>query len=100
MSKITEKMANSAYDILVKECGAPDREDDRRSFVSYAISDHAYEYRFSGLLGFGGKCYFRRERGSQTMTVGMYIEDSTPERVSMQIRANGALARLDDTTNV
>lgn len=90
---IDKEKANKAYDILIKECGARDTDDDREDFVRYATSDHAYEYRFSGLLGFGGKCYFS---GDQSMVVGMYIEDSTPERMAMQIRANGALARLDD----
>lgn len=85
--------ANKAFDILIKECGARDSEDDRNDFVRYATSDHAYEYRFSGLLGFGGKIYFRR---GEPLCVGMYIEDSTPERMAMQIRANGALSRLDD----
>lgn len=58
MKPLTEKMANKVYDILVAECGASDRPDDRQWFVCGQTREVVREWRFCGSLGFGGK--FRR----------------------------------------
>ena len=78
---LTPDMAREVWTVLVVECGA--RWEDRNDFVLYATSKDPLEYRFSGNLGFGGKCYF-----SGGLRVGYYPEDRTPERDQARDRAN------------
>ena len=82
---MNEKRANAIYDILTKECGAFD--DERKSFVLRQTQDEPREWRFCGLLGFGGKFW-------QGMYVTCYKEDETPERKAMIEAANKKLADL------
>lgn len=96
MIKLTEQQANTIYDILVAECGAPSDllQGDRASFVHYMTSGNAprKEWRFSGLLGFGGKC--RINNNHATPHVDYYREDSTPKRDAMVARANARIEEL------
>ena len=92
---MTEEMANRVYDVLVETCGAPDRKDswDRESFVRNHLGDDpATEWRFQGLLGFGGK--FWREGYGTKWDVSYYSEDRTDERDKMVGEANKKLALL------
>ena len=76
------------YDILVDECGAPERQ--RAMFVHYLHEDQGsfgHEYRFQGKLGFGGKFHKHRDK----MWVSAYQEDYTPERLAMIEAANERL---------
>jgi len=81
----------AAYDVLVQHAGAYPGE--RSDFV-YELTrrDKGYrveEWRFRGLLGFGGK--FWRNR---TFYVSCYREDETPERLQIIETVNAALAAL------
>jgi len=87
----TKEAANAIYDLLVKVGGA--YEGDRSSFVYHHSAEQAYlhtEWRFQGLLGFGGKFYTDRER----WRVGCYREDDTPERERIIAEMNKALEGL------
>ncbi|MCK5641158.1 MAG: hypothetical protein KAJ19_10185 [Gammaproteobacteria bacterium] len=83
---MTTEQANAVFDILVEDCGAC--EDERGSFVHY-FTTGGQEYRFRGMLGFGGK--FR----PKTMSVDYYPEDKTPERERIQATVNRKLAKLN-----
>ena len=58
---LTEELANKIYDYLVKEIRA--QESDRRSFVNTMINEKpTNEWRFQGVLGFGGKFWNEHNR--------------------------------------
>jgi hypothetical protein len=86
------------WDLLVEHAGA--RPDDRHSFV-YSMIEQRYlahndsfqtsEWRFQGVLGFGGKLY----RGyPKELRVGFYREDTTPEREAIRDKVNLLLQEL------
>jgi hypothetical protein len=81
---VTEEQAYAVYDVLVEHAGA--REDIREQFVFHLARD-CEEFRFQGLLGFGGKLYVE-PRGWR---VGAYPEDMTPARAETIRVANAAL---------
>lgn len=79
---------NKVYDLLVSIGGAP--EGYRYSFIFAHTADNTIctEWRFIGLLGFGGK--YR----SETNSVSCYSEDETPERLSLIRKLNAELSKL------
>ncbi len=88
-----------AWDILVKYAGAyEDPKHDARerarflgSCLDASYPPHcAFEYRFGGKLGFGGK--FWRQDGSLFVTC--YYEDETPGRVAIKNKVNSILKVL------
>lgn len=82
--------AHGIYDVLVTDVRAP--AGDRDSFaLEFTKPEPTNEWRFGGMLGFGGK--FRLER----MAVGCYREDETPERQAAMDRANAKLAALQQS---
>lgn len=97
MADIGKDLAERAYDILIRECGA--RESGRSDFVWGHTRgdewDHS-EWRFMGLLGFGGK--FRTRMWVPPRPVDLWVtcypEDRTPERDAMISNANVALKEL------
>ena len=88
--------AELIYDILVEECGAPDRGanfGERWQFVYYHTREQQYfptEWRFIGSLGFGGK-FWHEHNGWR---VSCYREDETPERLACIKKANARLEAL------
>ena len=85
---MTKKQANAVYDLLVQIGGAS--EDERETFV-YNHTEARYlctEWRFCGVLGFGGK--YRSERNR----VDCYREDETPERLAVIKEINFRLADI------
>jgi len=93
---MTKEMANKVYDVLVEECGANDSDMWRDMFVSHHIKDDCLwggvsEWRFQGLLGFGGKFWICTSRG---WDVNYYREDATHERDQMMRKANERLDAL------
>ena len=84
--------AVNVYEILVTQCGAPDR--DLNAFVGYMTDDTGFakEWRFGGRLGFGGKC--RTNSNHPLPYVDCYPEDSTPARLAMIDRANQRITAL------
>ena len=89
--KLSKKIANLIYDILVQECGVLEGKDNynRECFVSHQTTEEVIEWRFCGKLGFGGKFW----RNGGKMYVNCYREDETPERLKMIEAAN---KRLED----
>lgn len=83
--------AQIVYDVLIREAGATNSESDRMQFQNFwDRSDDPDEYRFMGLLGFGGKFW----NGRSDWHVSCYPEDRTPERDAIIERTNSALAKV------
>lgn len=90
---LTAAEAESVHAILVSHAGARGDADERYSFV-HAVTrtdgHHAIEYRFGGLLGFGGK--FRNNGNRDGMPyVDCYTEDSNPMRDGVIATTNALL---------
>lgn len=83
-----QRLARRVYDVLMQEAGAT--QFMRSNFL--LMWDSTPEYRFQGLLGFGGK--FRRNR--ECMYVDCYPEDMTPGRAAIIEQTNRALDALQD----
>lgn len=88
--RLSAEQAGAIYDVLVQMCGA--YEGDRDSFVLHfcesPLEDMTSQWRFGGLLGFGGKFNWIH------MSVSLYQDDLTPLRAGIQQRANARLAAL------
>lgn len=81
--------ANLIYDILVKICGAA--ESERQGFVYDQTGNNPTdEWRFRGLLDFGGKFW----RNCGKIYVTCYKEDETPARLEIIEKANEALKKI------
>ena len=88
--RLSLDQARACYAILVREAGAP--PSGAGGFVQYLAGEGMFggqfEWRFQGLLGFGGKFYFDPWSGAR---IGCYREHETPERVAIIERVNGQL---------
>jgi hypothetical protein len=62
MRLIIPPVAQRIYHILVDECGAPEASDNERQFIYHQSEEGCTEWRFFGLLGFGGKFWNTGER--------------------------------------
>lgn len=83
------EFAGKIYDILVAKCRAV--EPDRYSFVhAHTERPYATEWRFCGMLGFGGKFRNHHER----LYVNCYLEDEGPERLMIMAETNEAIFDL------
>lgn len=87
--------AEAAYDILVEEAGANPDTGDRYAFVQY-VRTNGQEYRFIGLLGFGGK--FRNGTIGGTPDVCCYPEHMNPERKAIIAKVNARLKVMIERT--
>ncbi len=89
---LTAEQANAVFDVLV-EC-ADAGEWQRDEFVQTHVEGRCDEFRFQGLLGFGGK--FWRTNGR--WYVSAYPEDiaAQPERQAVIDATNARLAELLD----
>lgn len=76
-----EHLLHRVWSVLVEHAGA--KESMRDEFLAV----HDYEFRFQGVLGFGGKVY-----GKHTLHVDCYTEDYTPARRAVIERVNNILA--------
>jgi hypothetical protein len=86
--------AHAVWDLLVEKAGAntdPDSGHGRNSFVPYVTTPlaHGHEFRFMGLLGFGGKLHV----GFRGVYVTCYSEDRNEARDAIVAAVN---ARLDE----
>lgn len=79
--------AEAIYDVLVAQAGAS--EAQRPDFVHHATTRGITEYRFQGVLGFGGKVW--NDSGGWRVTC--YPEDRTEAR-DEAITATNNLLRL------
>lgn len=92
MREITAEQADAAYTILVHHAGAYDHPRARDGFV-YHVTDGCMEYRFQGLLGFGGK--FRNNGNHENVPhVDCYSEDLNVKRNAVILATNAMLAEL------
>ncbi len=94
---MTPEIANKIYDILIRDCGASPLY--RKEFVQHHSSwnsKNPSEFRFQGMLGFGGKFWYDPFRVA-TYRVSCYGEDRTAKRDRMIDKANAALAVLAKT---
>jgi hypothetical protein len=82
---LTDKSLDAVFDILVEECGASSvmREEFKLNWPE------CIEYRFQGLLGFGGKVWAGTV--GRPPYVSCYLEDRTPKRDEMIQAANQRL---------
>ena len=102
---LSMSLAAQIYKVLVNVCGARDREftmeagpyqgeicfPERAEFCQeFSKDDPTSEYRFQGMLGFGGKFWHNNDR----FYVSVYREDETPEIIVMVEEANKQLAEL------
>lgn len=91
--EIDRAQAEAAWAILVEEAGARDGEMQREVFVRYVLKDTGDEYRFQGILGFGGK--FRNNGNNGNVPyVDCYPEDRTPRRDAAVAATNARLRAL------
>jgi hypothetical protein len=98
---ITKEIADRIYDILVAHAGASDRPgawSPRQEFAWCVNADRGMgtiEFRFGGLLGFGGKFWNWGEKWYVTC----YREDleDHPERAEAIRKTNAALAELRES---
>jgi hypothetical protein len=84
---LTREAAEAVWKVLVEEAGASD--DDREMFF-HAQARGCTEYRFCGMLGFGGKFWHNAGRWHVTC----YPEDETVLKRIVIERANKRLAAL------
>lgn len=87
---LDEKTLSDAWDILIAEAGASDKERERRQFVSYFLTAQNPEWRFMGKLGSGGKVRFNGDY----LYVTCYLEQETPERLEIIEKVNEKLLAL------
>lgn len=92
---LTDKSLDAVFDILVEECGAPSimRQEFKANWPE------CVEYRFQGLLGFGGKVWGPGVAIPIPPKVTCYPEDRTARRDEMVRQANGRLAELFEDAN-
>ena len=86
------QLYHKVWDILVEYAGA--REDDRPRFVQACLEKDKFgclrEWRFCGLLGFGGKFW----RNDGNIYISCYPEDRTRTRDKIVAEVNGLLAEI------
>lgn len=88
-----KEFADKIWSALVEHVGA--REDDRDLFIHAQMkAPPVSEWRFMGILGFGGKVY--RGTRERRVYVDYYQENRTPDRDVAVERCNIALQTLVD----
>jgi hypothetical protein len=85
--------AEDLWKVIEKHCGAEEgmKNDFIRDAKEALDRRERLEYRFKGLLGFGGKLWLDMDGRAR---VSCYSEDETPERVATMATANKMLQRL------
>jgi hypothetical protein len=93
MNRISQDVAERIWRILVEECGNRDDLRDKHSFMHYLATENSnHEWRFQGLLGFGGK--FHNNCGR--WWISCYPEDRTDKRDEMIRKANEEVKVLQE----
>jgi hypothetical protein len=89
MRPLSEEAATAVYNLLVEVAEAP--KVYASHFIYHFTSERPPdEWRFQGILGFGGKFY----RDRRAWRVRCYREDYTPEREKIIVLLNEKLAEL------
>jgi hypothetical protein len=81
---------NKIFDILLE---AKANENDRDSFIYHFSEQGCREFRFGGVLGFGGKFYNYLDR----WYISCYPEDRTPEAARVIENINKKLRALQES---
>ena len=88
-NEVLREFFDRVYSVLVEHTGAPDNEDARFAFVfEFTGQRPTSQYRFGGILGFGGKFFF------PAFNVSCYSEDRTAEREAAIQATNVALKAM------
>jgi len=89
-----DEIFGKAWDILVEHAGASADPDNKANFVlNYTTKGQTYnvtEWRFGGLLGFGGKFW----RNDNRYYVSCYPEDKDKKKERVIARVNALLSIL------
>lgn len=89
--RLTPEVAAAVYDLLIERCEAPNREKDHFVYRQSKTDEPPItEWRFCGMLGFGGKFWNVHER----WYVSAYPEDTNAERRLIIAQTNQALFGL------
>ena len=93
MNKLTREIAQKIY-IILEDIGAS--SSMRESFIYLQSTSEITEWRFQGLLGFGGKFWnewsYIEERPK--WRVSCYTEDENPKRLQLIEKTNEKLEEL------
>ena len=94
--KLTPEIAQKVYKIL-EDIGAP--SNMREAFIHYQTKDEIMEWRFQGLLGFGGKFWneYSYINNKYEWRVSCYTEDENPKRLKLIEETNKKLKILIDS---
>jgi len=93
--KLTKEIAQKIYKIL-EDIGAS--SSIRESFIYDQTHEDIHEWRFQGLLGFGGKFWNDLSYDDKPKWyVSCYSEDETPKRLKLIEETNEKLQTLIDT---
>lgn len=89
---LTPEQASAIYDVLVQRCKASDRDREKDNFAySHTQREHIpHEWRFGGVLGFGGKFWNTESR----WYVSAYSEDCDPETRLIIAETNEVLQKM------
>ena len=91
LSTAKRATADAIYDVLVAQAGGHDSESWRLQFARfYANRKELREFRFGGLLGFGGKIWWTSYRG-------WYVSGNRSDQEAVVIieRSNAALEHFN-----
>lgn len=94
---VRKEFYEQVWDILVEHAGANKGSNDKELFVFAFTKDSSpIEYRFSGLLGFGGKFwhYDMSPYASTPFYVTYYPEDHNPKREKISEKVNTLITAL------
>lgn len=72
-------MARSFFAVIRRLGALAASEDDFVQYMTRELEAGTHEFRFQGVLGFGGKAYWDGQRA----WVSCYSEDLTPERCAL-----------------
>lgn len=89
---LTEEEARKIWKILVGEAGADKRTREEDSFVYHATREHNLEWRFCGVLGFGGKF----KNNTWGWYIDCYVEDNRDDRIEIIEKVNKILREMNN----
>jgi len=94
--KLTPEIAQKIY-IILEDIGAP--SSMREAFISSQTREEIHEWRFQGLLGFGGKFWNEWSYMDEKYQwrVSCYSEDENPKRERLIKETNERLNTLAQT---
>ena len=90
---ITDEQKNAIYDVLVRALGALGDDYHRENFMSHWPA--CKEFRFQGILGFGGKIHWRPSWGRPHYAYVSYYPENRQESLDAAVaEANKTIATI------